>query len=341
MISKLFHVLAITFVLAALVATYNATPANALSTRSRHHSHLNRQISHHDAIARRAKRSGTSRRCKQRPSNSTSSAVIVSASASGGFKVASSPAPASAPTTSKAAGAPAQSTHKAAAAPSSSKAPASAPAPTSAPSSNNNGSKKVGLAWPNGETTDLQFYATDSVGWCVTCLLRDSYSTLTVTRVGSTRGAPTRPIRTTSTGSSSCLCFGVPSRSTPSSLRSRPVLPSTFWRSTREFSWGFVSMSCVDCMPFCTDPTRRGSPTLIQAMPHSCGSSTSSPNALLATRPVRRLLARTRMDSPGWTTSSRLAMVVARWDYILYYTHHEPISSCVVRSTSCVFTGMT
>ena len=163
-------------------------PADALSTARYHH--LNRGIIH-DTLLKNEARGITSktRRCRQRPSNSTSASGT-----SGGASSAHSsysPAPAPVKTSSQAVpvktssqAAPVKTSSQAAPVvsisvsvgagpatppktPSATPSPSHAPAPAPPPSSGGGAGKKVGLAWPNGETSDLLHYATASVGWYV------------------------------------------------------------------------------------------------------------------------------------------------------------------------------
>lgn len=152
---KLINFFALTS-LAVLATTFTATHANALATGS--HQNLNRQV-HYDVIARRSRfnnkkrQNNSTKRCKPRPSTSLSGAAVSTSSTVPVTSAAASSTPISE----------AQShSSSAVAAPSSSSSAAPASIPSSTPS---NGSRKVGLAWANGPTSDLQYYATDAVGW--------------------------------------------------------------------------------------------------------------------------------------------------------------------------------
>lgn len=168
--SKIVQLFALTS-LAIFATTFSATPANALATGAHH---LNRQAPH-NVVARRHKRGDAStKRCKPRPSTSsfapTSSSVISTSAAA-----PTTTSKAAQPSSSKAA----QTSSSQVAQPSSSKSSApvsssvahtsssSAPPTTTTTTSSggSDGSRKVGLAWPNGPTTDLQYYNTDAVGW--------------------------------------------------------------------------------------------------------------------------------------------------------------------------------
>ncbi|GJE84661.1 glycoside hydrolase family 128 protein [Phanerochaete sordida] len=156
MASKLINLLALT-TLAVLATTFTATPVAALEVTG--HQNVNRQV-HHDVIARRSRfnnkkrQDASTKRCKPRPSTSLSSSA----------------APTSTPVTSVAAASfaaasPSASTsesHSSSASHTSSSAAAASSTPASTTS---DGSGKLGLAWPNGPTTDLQFYATNAAGW--------------------------------------------------------------------------------------------------------------------------------------------------------------------------------
>ncbi|PSR73624.1 hypothetical protein PHLCEN_2v10543 [Hermanssonia centrifuga] len=148
MAGKLLNLLALTSV-ALYASIYIATPVNALS--SGHH-HLNRQISH-EIIAKRNKLNSNVKRCKQRPPTSISVSSVISSSIPTSSVVIST-APVSSPKPSS----------SAAQAPSPSKTVSTTPSSTPT-STGNGGNKKVGLAWANGPTSDLQFYATGAVNW--------------------------------------------------------------------------------------------------------------------------------------------------------------------------------
>ncbi|EKM59669.1 uncharacterized protein PHACADRAFT_250313 [Phanerochaete carnosa HHB-10118-sp] len=166
MASKLINLLALAC-LAALATTFAVAPVNALATGI--HQNSNRQV-HHDVIARRSRISNKKRqnnstqRCKPRPSTSLSSAAVSTSSAAPITSTAPSPAPTSETQSSSPAvtAAPSSSSPAVTAAPSSSSSAAPASTPSSAPS---NGQTKVGLAWPNGPSSDLQFYSTSVTGW--------------------------------------------------------------------------------------------------------------------------------------------------------------------------------
>ena len=156
MASKIINLLALTS-LAILATSFSATPANALASRGHH---LNRQD--HASIARRnlRQRDGLAKRCKARPTASGNSTISASIQVAPSSSAAPVPAPSSA--------APPAPSSAAPAAPSSA-APSAAPSPVSS-----GGNRKVGLAWPNG-FTDLQYYATDAVGWYVSILINSRY----------------------------------------------------------------------------------------------------------------------------------------------------------------------
>ena len=153
----ILNVLALACV-AVLLAGPHATAADALSATR--HRHLNRQIQHNPVLKNEARSHAKTRRCRQRPSNSTS--------ASGG----GSHAPLAPVKTSVQAAPAVSATIKVGGVtPNPPKGQPSPPAPSHAPpppsGSGGGGGKKIGLAWPNGETGDLQHYATAPVGWCV------------------------------------------------------------------------------------------------------------------------------------------------------------------------------
>lgn len=149
MSGKLVHLLALSS-LAILATTLSAVPANAVSTG---HHHLPRQHPH-EAIARKVKRDGTSKRCKKRSATSSLSVAAAAVQTTSSADAQTTVSTTAAPTTVKSSAA--AGTTKAATSTSS--------AASSANTSSSGGSGKLCLAWPNGET-DLAKYDTDVVGW--------------------------------------------------------------------------------------------------------------------------------------------------------------------------------
>lgn len=150
----ILNILALACVAVLLAGPSRVTAADALSATR--HRHLNRQIPR-DAVLKNEARSHHSktRRCRQRPSNSTSASGGSAHVSHAPVKTSAQAAPAASATIKVGGGTPGPS-----------KSQPSTPAPSHAPSGGSGG-KKIGLAWPNGATGDLQHYATSSVGWCV------------------------------------------------------------------------------------------------------------------------------------------------------------------------------
>ncbi|KAI0692653.1 glycosyl hydrolase catalytic core-domain-containing protein [Cytidiella melzeri] len=145
MFLKVANLLAITW-LALLTFPSTFTPAMALSAG---HQHLNRQLPHGQVAKRTAAKRDNSKRCKPKSSSSSPTSTSVLSTAT------QAPSQTIVDVSSSTESVPTSST--------SSQTPA--PTSTSQSATSANGSGKIGLAWPNGPDSSLQYYATPSVGW--------------------------------------------------------------------------------------------------------------------------------------------------------------------------------
>ncbi|KAK7695694.1 hypothetical protein QCA50_000330 [Cerrena zonata] len=163
--TKLFQLIAFT-ALALIASSYGPTPVNALSTPHIH--------GRHHGVADSMKRNNvlkrdTAKRCKPRPSSSIASAAPTTSASPAPAPTTSSPAPE--PTTTTKAATTTQSSSSSGSTSSSSSGTSTTPKGITV-----NGSSKLAMAWPNGDSTDFAKFSTNVQAyytWSESCVSTD------------------------------------------------------------------------------------------------------------------------------------------------------------------------